>query len=189
MVVDSVAALTPKAELDGDMENAHMGLQPRLMAKTMRKIVATASEHKTLIIFINQLREKIGVMFGNPETTPGGRALKFASSVRIDLRKKEDLKDLKEGNIYGVKVTAKIVKNKMAPPFKKTEFDIIYGKGVDNIGCVFDLAVEDGIIEKSGAWYSYKNDQLGQGRANCITALSQDMELLEEVKGRIIGND
>lgn len=186
IVVDSVAALTPKAELDGDMEDSHMGLQPRMMAKVMRKLVAATSETKTLVIFTNQLREKIGIMFGNPETTPGGRALRFAASVRLDLRRKEDIKDTKTGEILGTKVVAKTPKNKMAPALKKCEFDIVYGHGINQMGCILDLAIEKGIMNQGGAWISYGEDFKEQGRANAIAALASDLDLADRIKKEIL---
>jgi recombination protein RecA len=184
VVIDSVASLIPKAELEGDMESAQMGLQARMMAKAMRKLVSLANQHKTLIIFINQLRNKIGVMFGNPETTPGGFALRFAASVRIDIRKKEDLKD-KNGDSVGIKVRAKIIKNKMAPPMKLAEFDILYGKGVDQYGCVFDVAVQKGVITQRGAWVYYNDESFSQGREMAIGKLKEDIDLFKEVKEKI----
>lgn len=184
IVVDSVAALVPKAELEGDMEANQMGLQARMMSKALRKLVGLANEHKTLIVFINQLRNKIGVMFGNPETTPGGMALKYASSVRVDLRKKEDLKD-KGGESIGIKVKAKVIKNKMAPPMKVTEFDIYYGKGVDNFGCLLDLGFQKGIFSQRGAWIYYKGESFSQGRDNGIDKIKNNPELAEEIEGLI----
>jgi recombination protein RecA len=184
VVIDSVASLIPKAELEGDMESAQMGLQARMMAKAMRKLVSLANQHKTLIIFINQLRNKIGVMFGNPETTPGGFALRFAASVRIDIRKKEDLKD-KTGESIGIKVRAKVIKNKMAPPMKLAEFDILYGKGVDQYGCVFDVAVQKGVITQRGAWVYYNDESFSQGREMAVNKLREDIDLFKEVKGKI----
>ena len=181
LVVDSVAALTPKAELEGDMEDSQMGLLPRLMAKAMRRLVGIANETGTTIIFTNQLREKIGVMFGNPETQPGGRALKFAASVRIDLRRVSDIKDA-EGNILGVTTVAKIPKNKMAPPLKRAEFDIVYGRGINKLGCLLTVAVERGIVKKSGSWYSYNDSQLGQGPTKAVAAMASDMAMTEEIK-------
>jgi recombination protein RecA len=184
VVIDSVASLIPKAELEGDMESAQMGLQARMMAKAMRKLVSLANQHKTLIIFINQLRNKIGVMFGNPETTPGGFALRFAASVRIDIRKKEDLKD-KTGESIGIKVRAKVIKNKMAPPMKLAEFDILYGKGVDQYGCVFDVAVQKGVITQRGAWVYYNDESFSQGREMAVNKLREDIDLFKEIKGKI----
>jgi len=184
IVIDSVAALVPKAELEGDMEANQMGLQARMMAKGLRKIVGLANEHKTLVIFINQLRMKIGIMFGNPETTPGGRALPYASSVRIDIRKKEDLKD-KSGDSIGIKVKAKVIKNKMAPPLKVTEFDIYYGKGVDNYGCLLDVAMSKGIFTQRGAWVYYEGESFSQGRDNAIDKIKQDEELVARIEEQI----
>jgi recombination protein RecA len=181
VVIDSVASLIPKAELEGEMEAAQMGLQARLMAKAMRKLVSAASENKTLLLFINQLRNKIGVMFGNPETTPGGMALKYAASVRIDLRKKEDLKD-KSGEALGIKVKAKIIKNKMAPPLKITEFDILYGKGVDQFGCLFDLGLDQGIFTQKGAWVYYEGENFAQGRDNAVEKLKTNPDLVALIK-------
>ena len=181
IVIDSVASLIPKAELEGEMESAQMGLQARLMAKAMRKLVSAASETKTLLLFINQLRSKIGIMFGNPETTPGGMALKYAASVRIDLRKKEDLKD-KAGDAIGIKVKAKIIKNKMAPPLKITEFDILYGKGIDQFGCLFDLALSQGIFTQKGAWVYLDGENFAQGRDNAVEKLKLDPKLIALIK-------
>jgi recombination protein RecA len=184
VVIDSVAALVPKAELEGDMEANQMGLQARMMAKGLRKIVGLANEHKTLVIFINQIRMKIGIMFGNPETTPGGRALPYAASVRIDVRKKEDLKD-KAGESIGIKVKAKIIKNKMAPPLKVTEFDIYYGKGVDNFGCLLDVGMQKGIFAQRGAWVYYQGESFSQGRDNAIEKIKQDPDLVKEIEEQI----
>lgn len=183
IVVDSVAALVPKAELDGEMEQAHMGLQARMMAKAMRKLTGLASQHGTLIIFINQLRNKIGIMFGNPETTPGGMSLKFYASVRIDVRKKEDLKD-KSGEPTGMKVKAKIIKNKMAPPMKVVEFDIIYAKGIDEYGCAFDTGIDKGIFTQKGAWVYYNGENFAQGRDNAIEKLKTLPDILELIKAK-----
>lgn len=180
IVVDSVAALVPKAELEGDMEANQMGLQARMMSKALRKIVALANEHKTLVIFINQLRMKIGIMFGNPETTPGGRALPYAASVRLDIRKKEDIKD-KAGESIGIKVKVKIIKNKMAPPLKVTEFDIYYGKGVDLYGSLLDLGFMTGLFSQKGAWIYYNGEMFSQGRDNAISKLKQDKELYDSI--------
>jgi recombination protein RecA len=182
IVVDSVAALVPKAELDGEMEQAHMGLQARMMAKALRKVTGLAAQHDTLILFLNQLRNKIGVMFGNPETTPGGMSLKFYSSVRIDVRKKEDLKD-KSGELTGIRVKAKIIKNKMAPPMKITEFNINYAEGIDEYGCIFDVGLEKGIFTQKGAWVYYKDENFAQGRDNAIDKLKDSPEIVEEIKG------
>lgn len=185
-VVDSVAALVPKAELEGDMDTQHMGLQPRLMSKAVRKLYALAAETKTLIIFTNQIREKIGVMFGNPETQPGGRALKFGASVRIDLRRKEDIKRKEDGRVVGVRVKAKVIKNKMAPPLRITEFDILYGRGVNTLRCVLDLAEEFNIVTKAGGgWYSYGEEKLGQGAEKAVEALASDMDMTNRIKKEI----
>lgn len=184
IVIDSVAALVPKAELEGDMEANQMGLQARMMSKALRKITALANEHKTLVIFINQLRMKIGIMFGNPETTPGGRALPYAASVRIDVRKKEDLKD-KAGDSIGIKVKAKIIKNKMAPPLKITEFDIYYGKGVDMYGSLLDLGFMCGLFSQKGAWIYYSGEMFSQGRDNAINKLKDDKSLYEEILEKV----
>lgn len=186
VVVDSVAALTPRAELEGDMDSQQMGLQARLMGKAMRKLVARASETKTLVIFTNQIRQKIGLVFGNPETTPGGMALKFYSSVRIDLRKKEDLKDKEDGSVKGVKVKAKVVKNKMAPPLRVTEFDIVYAKGVNTLGCIVDLAIESGVLRKGGAWLSWGEDTFAQGRDKAIDVLTSDLVLAGKMKAEVL---
>ena len=179
VVVDSVAALVPQVELDGEMGDSQMGLQARLMSKALRKIAAELNKSECTIIFINQLREKIGIMFGNPETTTGGRALKFYSSVRVEIRRSEAIKLGTE--IVGNKVNIKVVKNKVAPPFKTTQVDIIYGKGISRDGEVLDLAVEKDIVEKSGAWYAYKGEKIGQGRENAKTFLSTHSEIMEEI--------
>lgn len=181
IVIDSVASLVPKAELEGEMEANQMGLQARMMAKAMRKITALANESKTLVVFINQMRNKIGIMFGNPETTPGGMALRFHSSVRIDLRKKEDIKD-KEGNAVGITVKAKVIKNKMSPPLKVAEFDVYYGRGVDLVGSLLDLAIQAQVFIQKGAWISYNGENYAQGRENAINKLKQDAKLLQTVK-------
>lgn len=180
IVIDSVAALVPKAEIDGEMGDAHVGLQARLMSQALRKLTAVVSKSKTTAIFINQLREKVGIMFGNPEVTPGGRALKFYSSVRIEVRKADNIK-LGE-NIVGSKTKAKIAKNKIAPPFKTAEFDIIYGQGISKEGCLVDVGVECGAIEKSGAWYSYKEQRIGQGRENAKDFLVQNPNIADEIE-------
>jgi recombination protein RecA len=185
IVVDSVAALTPKAEIDGTMEDNHMGLLPRMMSRGISRIVAAANETKTLIIFTNQLREKIGIMFGNPEITPGGRALRFYCSVRIDMRRKEDIKDTKTGEVLGIRAVAKVPKNKMAPALKKCEFDIIYGRGIDKVGCVVDIAVESEVMTKSGAWYSYGEELKEHGRAATVMALASDLDLLDKITEEI----
>ena len=184
IVIDSVASLIPKAELEGEMESQQMGLQARMMAKAMRKLVGLANQHKTLLVFINQLRNKIGVMFGNPETTPGGMALKYAASVRIDIRKKEDIKD-KSGNAIGITSKVKIIKNKMAPPMKITEFNIFYGEGIDQYGCVFDVAVAEGILTQKGAWVYREGELFAQGRENAITQLKENAEIFEEIRTKI----
>lgn len=184
IVVDSVAALTPKAEIDGDMGDSHVGLQARLMSQALRKLTAITSKSKTCIIFINQLREKVGVMFGNPEVTAGGKALKFYASVRIDVRKADALKE--GGEAYGNHTKAKIVKNKVAPPFKTAEFDIIYGKGISNEGCILDLGVDYGFIQKSGAWYSYNGEKFAQGRDKAVDYLANNPEIRDEVRAKIM---
>jgi len=181
VVVDSVASLIPKAELEGDMESAQMGLQARMMAKAMRKLVSLANENKTLIIFINQLRNKIGVMFGNPETTPGGMALRYAASVRLDVRKKEDLKD-RAGDSMGIRIKAKVIKNKMAPPLKVTEFDILYGKGIDKHGCILDAGMQAGIFTQKGAWVYYKDENFAQGRDNAIEKLKTREDIIDLIR-------
>ena len=177
IVIDSVAALTPQAELDGDMGDSHVGMQARLMSQALRKITAASSKSKCTIIFINQLREKIGVMYGNPETTTGGKALKFYSSVRIEIRKADTLKD--GSDIVGNHVKAKVVKNKVAPPFKVAEFDIMYGTGISNMGCVLDLAVENGFVQKSGSWFSYNDEKIGQGRDKAMEFLKSNPEIFK----------
>ena len=183
IVIDSVAALTPQAELDGDMGDSHVGMQARLMSQALRKITAATSKSKCTLIFINQLREKIGVMYGNPETTTGGKAIKFYSSVRIEVRKADTIKD--GSDIVGNHVKAKIVKNKVAPPFKVAEFDIMYGTGISNMGCVLDLAVENGFIQKSGSWFSYNDEKIGQGRDKAMDFLKAHPEVFEEVDAKI----
>ncbi len=183
IVVDSVAALTPQAELDGDMGDSHVGMQARLMSQALRKITAATSKSKCTIIFINQLREKIGVMYGNPETTTGGKALKFYASVRIEVRKADTIKD--GSDIIGNHVKAKVVKNKVAPPFKVAEFDIMYGTGISNMGCVLDLAIENGFIQKSGSWFSYNDEKIGQGRDKAMEFLKAHPEVFEEVDAKI----
>ena len=183
LVVDSVAALTPKKEIEGDMGESAVGLQARLMSQALRKLTATISKTNTCCIFINQLREKIGVMFGNPETTTGGNALKFYSSVRLDIRRVTSLKD--GDNIIGNHVRVKVVKNKVAPPFRKSEFDIMFGVGISKIGEIVDLGVEFDIIQKSGSWYSYNGSKLGQGRDATMTLLRDNPELCEELEGLI----
>ena len=183
IVVDSVAALTPQAELDGDMGDSHVGMQARLMSQALRKITAATSKSKCTIIFINQLREKIGVMYGNPETTTGGKALKFYASVRIEVRKADTIKD--GSDIIGNHVKAKVVKNKVAPPFKVAEFDIMYGTGISNLGCVLDLAVENGFVQKSGSWFSYNDEKIGQGRDKAMEFLKNHPEVFAEVDAKI----
>ena len=179
VVIDSVAALTPRAEIEGEMGDSHVGLQARLMSQALRKLTANLNKSHTICIFINQLREKIGVMFGSPETTPGGRALKFYSSVRIDIRRIESIKDGVE--VVGNRTRAKVVKNKVAPPFKQAEFDIMYGKGISREGSVLDIAVDLGIAKKSGAWYTYEGEQLGQGRENAKQFLAENPEIMVEM--------
>ena len=183
IVIDSVAALTPQAELDGDMGDSHVGMQARLMSQALRKITAASSKSKCTIIFINQLREKIGVMYGNPETTTGGKALKFYASVRIEIRKADTLKD--GSDIVGNHVKAKVVKNKVAPPFKVAEFDIMYGTGISNMGCVLDLAVENGVVQKSGSWFSYNDEKIGQGRDKAMEFLKANPEIFKELDAKI----
>ncbi len=184
IVVDSVAALTPKAEIEGDMGDAHVGLQARLMSQALRKLTAITGKSKTCIVFINQLREKVGIMFGNPEVTAGGKALKFYASVRIDVRKADQLKS-GEG-AYGNRTKVKIVKNKVAPPFKTAEFDMIYGKGVSKGSCVLELGVQYGIIEKSGAWFSYNGEKIAQGKEKATEYIESNPEVYEEMKGKIL---
>lgn len=184
IVVDSVAALTPKAEIEGDMGDSHVGLQARLMSQALRKLASITNKRNACVIFINQLREKIGVMFGNPETTPGGKALKFYASVRLDVRKADSLKDGTE--IIGNRTKVKVVKNKLAPPFKSAEFDIVYGKGISQSGCVLDLAVASEIIEKSGSWFAYNGEKIGQGRDNAKNYLSNNPAIMEEIKNKIL---
>ena len=184
IVIDSVAALVPKAEIDGEMGDSHMGLQARLMSQALRKLSGAISKSNAVAIFINQLREKIGVMFGNPETTTGGRALKFYASMRFDVRKIETLK--KGDDVYGNRTRVKVVKNKVAPPFKQAEFDIIYGKGISKEGCILDMAVEAGVVNKAGAWYSYENTRIGQGRENSKEYLLSNPELMDEVEKKVL---
>jgi len=183
IVVDSVAALVPKAEIDGEMGDSHMALQARLMSQAMRKLSGVISKSKTVAIFINQLREKVGVMFGNPEVTPGGRALKFYASVRLDVRRTETLKEGSE--MVGSRTKVKVVKNKVAPPFKEAEFDIIYGQGISKEGCILDMAVTLDIIKKSGAWYSYKDQRIGQGRENVKKFLKENPEISKEIENKV----
>ena len=186
IVVDSVAALVPKAEIDGDMGDPHMGLQARLMSQALRKLAGALNKTKTVLIFINQLREKIGVMFGNPETTTGGRALKFYASVRMDIRKIENIKQ--DGEVKGNRVRVKVIKNKVAPPFREAEFDIVYGEGISKAGNILDMAVNLDIIEKSGSWFSYNGEKIGQGRENVKKYLKDNPEMLEEVEKKVRDN-
>ena len=183
IVVDSVAALTPKAEIDGEMGDNHVGLQARMMSQALRKMTSVSSKSNTAVIFINQLREKIGVMFGNPETTTGGKALKFYASVRLDVRKTDTIK---EGtNMIGNRTKVKVVKNKMAPPFKVAEFDIMYGQGISKTGCVLDMALNLNLIKKSGAWFSYNDEKIGQGKENTKTYLENNPEIMQEIEAKI----
>lgn len=183
VVIDSVAALVPKAEIDGEMGDAHVGLQARLMSQALRKLSGAISKSKTVAIFINQLREKVGIMFGNPETTPGGRALKFYASVRLDVRRSEIIKQGDE--MLGNKTRVKVVKNKVAPPFRQAEFDIIYGEGISKEGCILDFGVTEGYIKKSGAWYSYGKERVGQGRENAKQYMREHPEVLQNVEQQI----
>ena len=186
VVVDSVAALVPKAEIDGDMGDAHVGLQARLMSQALRKLAGVINKSKTVIIFINQLREKVGIMFGNPETTPGGRALKFYASVRLDIRKIENIKT--DGEVTGARARVKVIKNKVAPPFREAEFDIVYGKGISKEGNILDMAVNLDIIEKSGSWFSYNGEKIGQGRENVKQYLHDNPKVMEEVEKKVREN-
>ena len=186
IVVDSVAALVPKAEIDGDMGDSHMGLQARLMSQALRKLTGALNKTKTVLIFINQLREKIGVMFGNPETTTGGRALKFYASVRLDIRKIENIKQ--DGEVKGNRVRVKVIKNKVAPPFREAEFDVVYGEGISKAGNILDMAVNLDIIEKRGSWFSYNGERIGQGRENVKRYLKENPKLLEEVESKVRAN-
>jgi recombination protein RecA len=183
VVIDSVAALTPRAEIEGEMGDTHVGLQARLMSQALRKLTGNLSKTDTICLFINQLREKIGVMFGSPETTPGGRALKFYSSVRLDIRRIESIKDGAE--VVGNRTRVKVVKNKVAPPFRQCEFDIMYGKGISREGSLLDIGADLGIIKKSGAWYTYEGEQLGQGRENAKSFLTENPEIMVEVSERV----
>ena len=183
IVIDSVAALVPRAELEGDMGDSHMGLQARLMSQALRKLTGTVSRSNTTVIFINQIREKIGVMFGNPETTPGGRALKFYASIRLEIRRITTIKDGAE--MVGSRVRVRVVKNKVAPPFKKSEFDIMYGQGISYVGDIIDLAVEGNIVEKTGAWYSYDDMKIGQGRENAKSFLTENPDIMAAVTDKV----
>jgi recombination protein RecA len=183
VVVDSVAALTPRAEIEGDMGDTHVGLQARLMSQALRKLTANLNKSNTICVFINQLREKIGVMFGSPETTPGGRALKFYSSVRLDIRRIESIKDGVE--VVGNRTRVKVVKNKVSPPFKQCEFDIMYGKGISREGSLLDVGVDLGLVKKSGAWYTYEGEQLGQGRENAKQFLADTPEIMMEISDKV----
>ena len=183
IVIDSVAALVPRAELEGDMGDSHMGLQARLMSQALRKLTGTVSRSNTTVIFINQIRKKIGVVFGNPETTPGGRALKFYSSIRMEIRRITTIKD--GGEMVGSRVRVKVVKNKVAPPFKQSEFDIMYGQGISYVGDIIDLAVEGNIVEKTGAWYSYDDMKIGQGRENAKSFLTENPDILDAVTAKV----
>ena len=186
IVVDSVAALVPKAEIDGDMGDSHMGLQARLMSQGLRKLAGAINKSNATVIFINQLREKIGIMFGNPETTTGGRALKFYASVRMDIRKIENIKQ--DGEVIGSRTRVKVVKNKVAPPFREAEFDIVYGKGISKEGSLLDLAVDLNIVEKSGSWFSYKGERIGQGRENVKAYIAANPKMMEELDKKIREN-
>ena len=183
VIVDSVAALVPKAEIDGDMGDSHVGLQARLMSQALRKLTAVISKSNCIVIFINQLREKVGIMFGNPETTTGGRALKFYSSVRMDVRRVESLKQ--GGEVIGNRTRVKIVKNKVAPPFREAEFDIMFGQGISREGDILDLAADTGVINKSGAWYAYNGEKIGQGRENAKIYLKENPMICEEVEAKV----
>jgi recombination protein RecA len=183
LVIDSVAALVPRAELEGEMGDTHVGLQARLMSQALRKLTANLNRSRTICIFINQLREKIGVMFGSPETTPGGRALKFYSSVRLDIRRIETIKDGAEA--VGNRARVKVVKNKVSPPFRQAEFDIMYGKGISREGSLLDVAVDLGIVKKSGAWFTYEGEQLGQGRENVKSFLAENIDLVFEISEKV----
>ena len=183
IVIDSVAALVPRAEIEGEMGDAHVGLQARLMSQALRKLTGAIAKSRTCLIFINQIREKVGVMFGNPEVTPGGRALKFYASVRLDVRRVETLKQ--GGEMIGIRARAKVVKNKVAPPFRQAEFDLIYGKGISREGDLLDIATQHGLIEKSGAWYSYGDTRIGQGRENAREYLVQHPEVADAIEQRL----
>lgn len=183
IVIDSVAALVPRAEIDGDMGDSHVGLQARLMSQALRKLTAVVSKSNCIVIFINQLREKVGVMFGSPETTTGGRALKFYSSIRLDVRRIESLKQ--SGEVIGNRTRVKVVKNKIAPPFKEAEFDIMFGQGISTIGDILDLAANINVVNKSGAWYAYNNNKIGQGRENTKQYLKENPQLVEEIEKKV----
>lgn len=186
ITIDSVAALVPKAEIDGEMGDSHVGLQARLMSQALRKLTGVLNKSNTVAIFINQLREKVGIMFGNPETTPGGRALKFYASVRLDVRKQEAIKI--NGEVMGTRTKVKVVKNKVAPPFREAVFDIVYGKGISNEGCVLDLATDMNIVDKSGAWFAYNGQKIGQGRENAKAFLAQNPEIMKEIESKVREN-
>ena len=186
ITIDSVAALVPKAEIDGEMGDSHIGLQARLMSQALRKITGVLNKSKTVAIFINQLREKVGVMFGNPETTPGGRALKFYSSVRLDVRKQEAIKI--NGEVVGSRTKVKVVKNKVAPPFREAVFDIVYGEGISNEGCILDIAVDLDIVDKSGAWFAYNGQKIGQGRENAKIFLKENPDIMSEIENKVREN-
>ena len=186
VVVDSVAALVPKAEIDGEMGDSHMGLQARLMSQALRKLAGAINKSKTVLIFINQLRENIGVMFGNPETTTGGRALKFYASVRMDIRKTEMMKQ--DGQVIGNRVRVKVIKNKVAPPFREAEFDVLYGKGISKVGNILDMAVNLDIVEKSGAWFSYNGQRISQGRENAKRYLEEHPDIMDEIEKKVRDN-
>jgi recombination protein RecA len=183
LVIDSVAALVPRAEIEGEMGDTHVGLQARLMSQALRKLTGNLNKSRTICVFINQLREKIGVMFGSPETTPGGRALKFYSSVRLDIRRIEAIKDGTE--VVGNRTRVKVVKNKVAPPFRQAEFDIMYGRGISREGSLLDVGVELGVIKKSGAWFTYEGEQLGQGRENAKNFLSENLDMMVEISEKV----
>ena len=186
ITIDSVAALVPKAEIDGEMGDSHVGLQARLMSQALRKLTGVLNKSKTVAIFINQLREKVGIMFGNPETTPGGRALKFYASVRLDVRKQEAIKI--NGEVVGSRTKVKVVKNKVAPPFREAVFDIVYGEGISNEGCVLDIAVDLDIIDKSGAWFAYNGQKIGQGRENAKLFLKENPDIMKEIESKVREN-
>lgn len=186
ITIDSVAALVPKAEIDGEMGDSHVGLQARLMSQALRKLTGVLNKSNTVAIFINQLREKVGIMFGNPETTPGGRALKFYASVRLDVRKQEAIKV--NGEVMGTRTKVKVVKNKVAPPFREAVFDIVYGKGISNEGCVLDLATDMNIVDKSGAWFSYNGQKIGQGRENAKAYFAEHPDVMKEVENKVREN-